>query len=477
MKKRKYMSRIVSIALALATTVSLIGCATQSADEVVTIEPMEIEQPAVYSFDAIGGNDVMPIVAYYAAKPIDYSWNGNNLIDAYTDEYFQLLYKDLGMNVVGQNYTYYDQYPHLVEKLMELAEKYEVGVLVNDRRIIGVSEEVPLETIDQYISEYSHYPAYVGNYVVDEPGYTPMTAADGHINPLDSFYTTMQNLEKLDIFGYMNMKSIRNRNHDMYEEYVNLYVENCRPKMVGFDQYPFAYTDGLDEAYLFIDNISTIRKSAEKANLPFWTFLQAGSNFSDLVGSGDTQKYYPSRAELTWSAGVALAFGTKGIQWFPVVQPNSFSYALSQPFDTQRNGCISIFGNKTRWYYYAADINKQIAAVDEVLMNSVNKGVLASGDFAKGILEESNTPYVLEGDSWREVAGITGDAIVGCFNYQGKTALYVVNFDVEYAQKVTLDLVKTCNVTVTQNAENQYISTNSLELVLEAGNGALVVFE
>ena len=85
--------------------------------------------------------------------------------------------------------------------------------------------------------------------------------------------------------------------------------------------------------------------------------------------------------------------------------------------------------------------------------------------------------YLMEGTSWRELKGASGEALIGCFNYQGKTALYVVNYDMEYAQKINLDFVKNCNVTVIQDAKESNISGNNLELTLSAGNSALVVFE
>ena len=67
--------------------------------------------------------------------------------------------------------------------------------------------------------------------------------------------------------------------------------------------------------------------------------------------------------------------------------------------------------------------------------------------------------------------------MVGCFNYQGKTALYVVNYDTKYAQKITLDFADDYDITVIQDAKEQHWSCDSLELTFKAGGSALVVFE
>ena len=52
-----------------------------------------------------------------------------------------------------------------------------------------------------------------------------------------------------------------------------------------------------------------------------------------------------------------------------------------------------------------------------------------------------------------------------------------MNYDMEYAQKINLDFVKKCNVTVIQDAKESNVSGKNLELTLSAGNSALVVFE
>ena len=174
---------------------------------------------------------------------------------------------------------------------------------------------------------------------------------------------------------------------------------------------------------------------------------------------------------------MSLAYGAKGIKYFPIVQPTYFGYAASQPFDAQRNGLLGVYGNTTQWYYYAQKVNKQISAVDVVLMNSVNKGVLVKGGLAES--DNAKSDCVLEGTSWRELKNIdsAGDVMVGCFNYQGSTALYVVNYETEYNQKINLKLHDSYNVSLTQKAEVVRKNTDCIKLDMEPGEGVLVVFE
>ena len=72
---------------------------------------------------------------------------------------------------------------------------------------------------------------------------------------------------------------------------------------------------------------------------------------------------------------------------------------------------------------------------------------------------------------------VTGESMVGCFNYLGKSAFYVVNYDTQYAQEITLDFYSNYNMRVIQKAETSYVDTSSLTLTMNAGEGVLVVIE
>ena len=167
--------------------------------------------------------------------------------------------------------------------------------------------------------------------------------------------------------------------------------------------------------------------------------------------------------------------GAQGIQWFPVLQPYQFTLAENGTWDFERNGLIGAIGNKNQWYYYAQKINKHIAAIDQVLMNSVSKGVIISGQQAKEDMEL--TSCVIESGTFNQFQSITGEAMVGCFNYNGKTALYVVNYSYEYAQKLTLKFDGTQNIRKIQNAEESFVKGSSLTLDMAAGEGILLVLE
>ena len=130
-------------------------------------------------------------------------------------------------------------------------------------------------------------------------------------------------------------------------------------------------------------------------------------------------------------------------------------------------------GNINRWYYYAQKANKQIAAVDRVLMNAASMGILTVGDEA-----DRNITGSEKLSSFRELESISAnDLIVGCFDYGGKTAFYIVSNDIENKQNITLRFNGRYSYEVIQRAVSATVSGNSLSLTIERGEGILVVVE
>ncbi len=476
MKKSKILTRSFSVLLIATMLTTIAGCTSKTVEEqAVKIEPMEIEEVASYSFDFIGGKDVMPIMGYYTPHERIYSHEGNNLPYTLTDEFFQLM-ADSGINILGKSMFTWSNYSEEIIKMLELGEKYGLGVLVDDDRIVGQESYIKtVEDVDSCLMEYVGYPAYIGNYIIDEPSYTELTQDSDISRDITVYAPSFQKINELGFFAYGNLLPSWVSTKEAYQKYLAAYIEMCSPAMISYDHYPFDGGDNYDAAELYFSNLTMIRQAAEANKIPFWSYIQCGAQWNDSRARFDSDGYFPSQGSFYWNVGTALAFGAKGIQYFPLIQPEWFAWAETEYYDFERNGIIGAAGNINRWYYYAQAMNAQIAAVDEVLMNSVNKGVIATGDLAEKHMGESQ--YLIEGDSWRELKSVKGDSLIGCFNYYGKTALYVVNYDIEYAQNITLSFQDTYNVTVIQNAETSHVATDSLELTFAAGDSALIVFE
>lgn len=470
-------NRIISAILMLAMLLSLCACSSNEASKTVEIEPMEAEESLGVSFDILGGKDVMPLAGYYGPYTGSFSYNGQTMPDYVTDEYFQMI-AESGINLIVSSPVTYDSSPDTIEKALDLGEKYDIGMYVGDSYITGNLGEntLSVEEISAQLAKYRNHPAFCGLTVVDEPGSEVYYSQGGNGGMMEDYPELSRILtQECDVFCYENLIKIYDmKERTAYEEYIKQFCETMYPTNLSYDYYPWDTGDTRGDFTRYFWNLALIREYAQKYEIPFWVFIQAGSQWSEQAfDSGD---YVPTEGEFDWSVNMSLAFGAQGIQYFPLFQPHFYAYAETEPFDFERSGIFGTWGNKNRWYYYAQDINRHIATIDEVLMNSVSKGIIVSGQKAKEYCADTREA-VMEGTSWRELADVKGNAIIGCFNYQGKTALYVVNNDYEWAQDITLTFQDTYKVRVSQAAEIEYLETNQLTLNMEAGDGVLVVFE
>lgn len=488
--KHKIFKRMISMILCGITILSLIGCNQKDSQtsetnktnqtssnkedsgkkEAVKLEPLEVEEVYNCGFDFLGGTDVMPIGGFYGPMPSTSSVNGIAMPDYVTEEYFKMI-ADCGVNLITYSLTNYSDAPEYAVKMLEFGEKYGVGITVNDSGISTKNPDVTVADIDARLKLYMDYPAFCGVYVIDEPGSATYPGPSGVM--IADVAKKMKLLSELGVWTYGNLLPCYNESYrEKYDDYVEEWLSTTNAKMLMWDHY--VHDKGVQKVDYFY-SLSYGREKAAKYNVPFWTFIQAGSHWEAGTKKEDTNEYYPNEGQFMWNVNTSLAYGAKGLSYFPLLQPQYFAPAASKPYDFERNGLIGASGNKNRWWYYAQNMNAQIRAVDEVLMNSVNKGVIVTSDQAKK--DNGDSSCIIKGKSWRELTNVTGDAMIGCFNYQGKSAFYVVNYDMEYAQKITLEFYDDCDFTVTQNTETSKFDGNGIELTMAPGEGVLVVME
>ena len=471
--KRNILVSVLAIVLCFGL---LSGCGAKSTVN-NTVTPMEKEESLAVSFDFIGGKDVMPIGCFHGPFTSTYNQDGNIVPDYMTDEFFSAL-SEAGFNLITASNADWLRSRESLERGMKLGEKYGIGWFVGDGNITG-NPKLTVEEAKNYISQYYDYPAFCGMTVLDEPN-TPYYNKDGNAaRMMDLFSNQAQILQnELGLYCYISMYpngKLQADQRELYVRYVEDIIANLQPRILMWDFYPWDKGEAEeDDQRGYFWNMDLMRSYSLQHEIPFWAFVQAGSQWY-VTAKDSITPYYPNEPQFNWNISTCLAFGVQGFQYFPTFQYVDFARAETTEWDFQRNGIFGAWGNKNQWYHYAKNAHAHIAVIDEVLMNSVTKGVIVNGEAAT-----KDTEYVeciIDSGSFQELVSVTGDTMVGCFNYNGKTALYVVNYSTVYAQYITLNLNDTHNLKVVQGTDTSYVQTDALVLDMAAGEGVLVVIE
>lgn len=481
MKKLKGLASLLAGVLLIAPAAACAGEEGYAVSEKTT----PVAYKSVY-FDFLGGKDVMPIGGFFGPYVShEVVINCENFPDYYSDDIFQKI-ADSGVNAI----VYYNTVTEdATLKLLEQGEKFGVGIFVKDEELnpllddytamahTFVPEDIDMNEFSRRMLEYAEYDSCLGLHVRDE-------AFTYHLDELKGIFDVYNSL------GFHNKHVISNTigymgSNNVYtgwqyvitaEEYYEKFFETgCTT--FSTTMYPYDETDEDKALEDMLDGLSINREMANKYDVPLWRMLQAGAQWNDAgAWIESAPEPYPTEGQMLLDVNAALTYGAKGIQYFPLIQPTWFSKAEDYSRDYDRNGLIAANGEPTRWYYYAQKANKQIAAVDHVLMNSANMGVIVHGSYAMQTMGDAAThPEYIDG-AFRQLRSVSGgDALVGCFDYNGGTALYVTNFNTTEKKQVTLHFDNNYAYELIQRAQSANVYGKAITLTLEAGEGALVV--
>lgn len=510
--RKKLTCIALGLILGLVGSIS-VGCGSKGSPLVLYKEGMEytetqkIAPGEVYAltYDFLGGSDVMPIGGFYAPYASGGSDNGNQQPDFLTDYFFQAI-ADCGINMMfySQDRWSLGGTNTSLNKALDLCEKYGIGYYVDSYYVLGQlgtrTQDYPLESMElatdagkeklsQLVDELTdngRRKCVLGILGQDEP----FTAQLDNLGVLHDAFYGLENTQGMDIhinaIGYWAGENNFWGYSDplQFEQYMQMYFDEVQPAMLSVTQYPFrsANTPESLVTTLLYNQLSIYRKLANDHQVPFWRMLAAGGQWNDLAQWIESVDPYPSEAELLFDVNVALAYGAKAIQYFPLIQPFYFAYEAGGTYDFEnRNSLIGADGNLTRWYYYAKRANTQVQAVDEYLMHSTNDGIIVHGENATKAIITDGKPgeeIIYEG-KYRELTSVAGDdCIVGCFNYKGGTALYIVNYSRTSKADVQLNFDRDDYLyEVIQRAESTKVVGGSIPLRLDCGEGALIVLK
>jgi hypothetical protein len=408
-------------------------------------------------------------VGTYCGPHAERVYNGQKIPTMITEEFFDL-FAECGIDFFASTPDA-STHPDVVWKFLQLCGDYGMGVFLTVSRLRGVEAAADMseEKIYKELGEFANHGNVLGFELRDEPDVKMLKELKKTVDVVKNSAYGENHLLYYNAFpNYSTPKQLSGTDVGIsYETYLREFVENLSAEYLSFDYYPFDKDGNASDGYF--PNLSSVRNIADEYKIPFWAFVQCGEIFSI-----EFTKPQPDRPRFIWQVATELAYGAKGIQYFTLTGYADF---LSQivPYG-ERESLEGMFGVDNRincWYYYAKEINAHIHKVDEVLVNAYHEGVIFHGDSP---CPKSTGREVITSGTFRELVGVQGvDALIGCFDYKGKTALYVVNNTFETDGEITLTFDDEYGYDLVHGTEQTFATGKILRLAVPAGEGVLVL--
>jgi hypothetical protein len=274
--------------------------------------------------------------------------------------------------------------------------------IVSDARVGGydwtaVDAVVARKQVTELIAEVRNHPAVYGYYLRDEPpaGFFPGLAAVSQViqeqHPGAWPYINL----------FPNYAHFSQLGEPTYDEYLEKFIEVCKPPILSYDHYALMEGGGMNDVYFA--NLESVRRAALKHNLPFWQIVQALGclNFRE-----------PTATDFRFQAYTSLAYGARGLTYFKY-----FTAAVGN----FRNGAIDQFCNETPTWAAMRNVNLQIAKLGPTLLKLKSDGVYHFGEVPSGCTGPGDNSLV---------KAIAGPMLVGDFTHaDGSRYVMIVNKD------------------------------------------------
>jgi hypothetical protein len=242
-------------------------------------------------------------------------------------------------------------------KVLDLCRKHGLKYIARDPRI-DCRTFTPEKTLDldQVVAAYRRHPALYGYYVMDEPHpdvYPQVAAICEYLLEADPDHVPYVNLFP----AYSGPRQI---GFEGYREYVRDYVRTVRPPLLSFDHYSFLRRG---ERKDFFANLEIARRYASEAGIPLWVIVQSLQN-------ADRHRP-PTLEQMYWQVNASLAYGAKGIFYFPY-------WSLGDPARPEEWHYLGLRlpdGNPTGQYRICAEINPKLKALGPLLMTLTSVSV------------------------------------------------------------------------------------------------------
>jgi hypothetical protein len=274
--------------------------------------------------------------------------------------------------------------------------------IISDPRIGGFDWEngdvkAARSAMTEVIKMVRHHPAVYGYSLRDEPKATffpRLAAVSDTVKELHPGVWPYINL-------FPNYADASQLGTKTYDEYVEKFIEVCKPPVLSYDHYAILEGGGLRGEYFA--NLESMRRAAVKHKLPFWQIVLA-------VGCLNYRE--PTPVDMRFQVYTSLAYGARGLAYFKYFTPGAGNY---------RNGPIDPFGHETPMWPIMRQVNLQVGKLAPTLLKLTSDRVYHFGTVPAGCTGP---------DEKSLVKAMVGNMLVGDFTHtDGTRYVMVVNRD------------------------------------------------
>lgn len=292
-------------------------------------------------------------------------------------------------------------------ELLDACQTHNIKAIVYDARVtpdwdVTFDPKVANAVLPELIEKHNDHPAVYGYHLKDEP--------DGNQLPLLGESAKLVRQLAPGKWPYINLPPGMG---DWYEsEYLQLFVDSCKPPFLSYDNYPIGETGTF--SYGYWANMHDVRSAALRNDLPFHTIVLTAAHWNYRT---------PSDADLGLMVNGALAYGAKGIAYYKF-RSRPLAVLGAPDLGNFRQAPLDEYDNKAELYDHVKRLNRKIAAMAPVLLKLHSERVYHIGE-----VPERNSP--MPDDSLLESLQIGQQYIVGEFTHKktGEPWIMVVNKD------------------------------------------------
>lgn len=352
------------------------------------------------------------------------------------------------------------------QRLVYTCNKLGIDTLVYDAELIeylqsdSYDEKVAAKMVESYKDEES----FAGHFIQDEPSVA-------ELKKLEIAATRYKKLLPGKVF-YINLFPIHAI--DDYDAYLETYFSSIGTERISYDYY--ALTGNTKEEYGLkptqLLNLETAAIKARENGAEFYTIIASTGHYN----SADRTylRNISDLADMSFQAYTSMAYGVKGLTWFTYRAMGDGEYG-EQP------GMLDKYGERTRVYDYAQEINAHIQSFADVYLTYDWKGTMTFEGEVGGESENFNNLIASRTEHPALVSLRSDeDILVGTFHNGENPGLMIVNYNDparETMPDVTVKFDKPYALTVYANGSKREVTMKSDTHTFHLANGGGIFVE